>query len=54
MMASMTTIFGMLPLVTDNLFGSGSVTIMGGLLFGTIITLLIVPVLYATFFNVKN
>jgi multidrug efflux pump subunit AcrB len=53
MMASMTTIFGMLPLVTDDLFGAGSVTIMGGLLFGSLITLLMVPVLYATFFKIK-
>jgi multidrug efflux pump subunit AcrB len=53
MMASLTTIFGMMPLVTDDLFGSGAVTIMGGLLFGALITLLIVPVLYATFFGIK-
>ncbi|MDR1582824.1 MAG: efflux RND transporter permease subunit [Prevotellaceae bacterium] len=53
MMASMTTIFGMLPLVNDDLFGAGAVTIMGGLLFGTLITLLIIPVLYALFFNIK-
>ncbi|MDR3252721.1 MAG: efflux RND transporter permease subunit, partial [Tannerella sp.] len=52
-MASMTTIFGMLPLVTDDLFGAGAVAIMGGLLFGTLITLFIVPVLYATFFRIK-
>ncbi|MDR1667150.1 MAG: efflux RND transporter permease subunit [Bacteroidales bacterium] len=53
MMASLTTILGMLPLITDDLFGSGSVTIMGGLLFGTLITLLFVPILYAVFFNIK-
>jgi multidrug efflux pump subunit AcrB len=53
MMASLTTIFGMLPLVNDDLFGAGAVTIMGGLLFGTLITLLIIPVLYALFFNIK-
>jgi len=53
MMASLTTVFGMLPLVTDDLFAAGSITIMGGLLFGTLITLLIVPVLYAVFFGIK-
>jgi multidrug efflux pump subunit AcrB len=53
MMASLTTIFGMLPLITDDLFGAAAVTIMGGLLFGTLITLLIVPVLYAAFFKIK-
>ncbi|MDR2472655.1 MAG: efflux RND transporter permease subunit [Tannerella sp.] len=54
MMASLTTIVGMLPLVTDNLFGAGAVTIMGGLLFGTIITLLILPVIYAIFFGISK
>jgi multidrug efflux pump subunit AcrB len=53
MMASMTTIVGMIPLVTDDLFGAGAVTIMGGLLFGTLITLFIIPVLYAVFFRIK-
>ena len=53
MMASMTTIVGMLPLVTDDLFGAGAVAIMGGLLFGTLITLFIVPVLYAIIFRIR-
>ncbi len=46
MMASLTTILGMIPLVSDVLFGSMAVSIMGGLLVGTIITLVILPVLY--------
>ena len=54
MMASMTTVLGMIPLLTDAMFGSLAVTIMGGLLFGTIITLLVIPVLYALFFKVKK
>ncbi len=54
MMASLTTILGMLPLLTDAMFGSMAVTIMGGLFFGTIITLLFVPVLYAMFYGVKQ
>jgi multidrug efflux pump subunit AcrB len=53
MMASLTTIFGMLPLAGDDMFGAGAVTIMGGLLFGTLITLLVIPVLYALFFHIK-
>ncbi len=53
MMASLTTILGMIPLLSDSLFGSGATTIMGGLLFGTFVTLLFVPVLYAVFFNIK-
>lgn len=54
MMASLTTILGMLPLLTDAMFGAMAVTIMGGLFFGTIITLLFVPVLYAMFYGVKR
>lgn len=53
MMASMTTILGMIPLVGDAMFGSMAVTIMGGLLFSTIATLFFVPLLYAIFFKIK-
>lgn len=53
MMASMTTVLGMIPLLTDAMFGSLAVTIMGGLLFGTLITLLFIPILYAIFFHIK-
>jgi len=52
MMASLTTILGMIPLVPDAMFGSLSVTIMGGLFVGTLITLLFIPVLYSLFFKV--
>ena len=54
MMASMTTVLGMIPLLTDAMFGSLAVTIMGGLLFGTVITLLFIPVLYALCFGITN
>ncbi|SMO38100.1 Multidrug efflux pump subunit AcrB [Saccharicrinis carchari] len=53
MMASMTTILGMIPLLGDALFGSLAVTIMGGLLVGTLIILLFIPILYALFFGIK-
>jgi multidrug efflux pump subunit AcrB len=53
MMASLTTILGMIPLLTDDFFGSIAVTIMGGLFIGTIITLLFIPILYAVFFKIK-
>ena len=52
MMASLTTILGMIPLVPDAMFGSLAVTIMGGLFMGTLITLIFIPVLYALFFKV--
>lgn len=53
MMASMTTILGMIPLLWDAMFGSLAATIMGGLLFGTLITLIFIPTLYALFFGIK-
>ncbi|NLA64327.1 MAG: efflux RND transporter permease subunit, partial [Bacteroidales bacterium] len=53
MMASLTTILGIIPLLTDALFGSLAVTIMGGLLIGTLIILLFIPILYAIFFGIK-
>ncbi len=53
MMASVTTIVGMIPLIFDDMFGALAVTIMGGLLVGTLITLIFIPVLYAIFFHIK-
>ena len=53
MMASLTTVLGMIPLLSDAMFGSMAAAIMGGLLFGTIITLVFVPVLYALFFHIE-
>lgn len=53
MMASLTTILGMIPLLSDAMFGSMAATIMGGLLFSTLATLFFVPVLYAMFFKIK-
>ncbi len=45
-LASFTTIVGMLPLIPDPMYGSLAVTIMGGLLLGTLVTLLLLPLLY--------
>ncbi len=53
LMAAITTILGMLPLLTDAFFVSMAVTIMFGLGFATVLTLIVVPVLYAIFFRVK-
>ncbi|WP_455667370.1 efflux RND transporter permease subunit [Phocaeicola sp.] len=54
MMASLTTILGMIPLLADAMFGSLAAAIMGGLLFSTLITLLFIPILYALFFHIKQ
>ncbi|MGM0643670.1 MAG: efflux RND transporter permease subunit, partial [Thermodesulfobacteriota bacterium] len=51
LMASMTTVLGMTPLVFDPFYRGMSVTIMGGLTFGTVLTLIVVPVLYSIFFG---
>lgn len=52
MMASLTTALGMLPLFTDAFFAAMAVTITFGLLFATVLTMIVVPVLYAIFFRV--
>lgn len=54
LMASLTTILGMIPLVPDAMFGSMAVTIMGGLVMATFICLVIIPVLYALFYGIKK
>ena len=46
MLASLTTIFGMSPLLTDDFFREMAVCIMSGLLFATLLTLVAVPVFY--------
>jgi multidrug efflux pump subunit AcrB len=51
LMAAMTTVLGMTPLVFDPFYRGMSVTIMGGLTFGTVLTLIVVPVLYSIFFR---
>jgi len=51
-LAAFTTVLGMIPLLSDAFFGAMAVTIMGGLTFATILTLVVVPVLYCTIFRV--
>ncbi len=54
MMAASTTVLGMLPLVVDAFFVSMAVTIMFGLAFASVLTLIVVPVLYAIFFQASK
>ena len=51
MLASLTTVLGMVPLLFDDVFSSLAATIMGGLLVGTVIVLVFIPVLYSLFFS---
>lgn len=48
-LAAATTILGMIPLLSDAFFASMAVTIMGGLAFASILTLIAAPVLYRIF-----
>ena len=52
-MASLTTILGMIPLLQDAFFIAMAVTIMFGLGFATVLTLIVVPVLYTVFYKIK-
>jgi multidrug efflux pump subunit AcrB len=53
-MAALTTVLGMIPLLADAFFVSMAVTIMFGLTFATVLTLVVVPVLYAIFFGISE
>jgi multidrug efflux pump subunit AcrB len=53
-LAAATTILGMIPLLPDVFFVNMAITIMAGLGFATLLTLLVVPALYAIFFKVPN
>lgn len=54
LMASLTTVLGMSPLLFDDMFGSMATAIMFGLLVGSVITLVIVPVLYAILYRIDT
>lgn len=49
----LTTVLGVVPLIWDPFFRSLAVVIICGLSFATILTLIIVPTLYAVFYRVK-
>ncbi|MGI9895474.1 efflux RND transporter permease subunit [Vibrio natriegens] len=53
-MAAVTTILGMIPLVFDAFFGSMAITIMAGLGFATVLTLIVVPVMFAILFRINS
>ncbi|MDH3214629.1 MAG: efflux RND transporter permease subunit, partial [Myxococcales bacterium] len=53
-MAAATTALGMIPLVLDAFFVAMAVTIIFGLIFATVLTMVVVPVLYAVVFRVPS
>ncbi len=54
MMASVTTIVGVMPLLSDPMYASMAITIMCGLLVGTIATLVLFPLFYALAYGISN
>ena len=50
----LTTVLGVIPLLWDPFFKSLAVVIICGLSFATILTLIVVPTLYAVFFRVRG
>jgi multidrug efflux pump subunit AcrB len=52
-MAAVTTILGLIPLLFDAFYNSMAVVIMFGLGFATILTLLVIPVLYTVAYGIK-
>jgi multidrug efflux pump subunit AcrB len=50
-MAALTTALGMIPLLMDAFFVSMATTIIGGLTFATVLTMIVVPVFYSIFYR---
>ncbi len=53
-LAALTTMLGMTPLVSNAFFESMAVTIIFGLGFATLLTLVVLPVLYAIFYRAEH
>jgi multidrug efflux pump subunit AcrB len=53
-MVVLTTVLGMIPLLTDPFFGAMAVCIMFGLSFAAMLSLVVMPALYAIIFRVKE
>lgn len=54
LMAAITTILGMIPLLFDVVFGGMAATIVFGLTFATLLTLFVTPALYAIFYHINH
>jgi multidrug efflux pump subunit AcrB len=52
-LGALTTILGVAPLLLDPFFKSMAITIMFGLLFATLLTLIVIPLLYAMVFRIR-
>lgn len=54
MMGTLTTVLGVIPLFFDAFFQSMAVVLVFGLTFATLLTLILIPVLYSVFMRVSN
>ena len=54
LLVAVTTVLGMIPLLQDPFFVAMAATIMFGLAFACVLTMIVVPVLYAIFFGVRE
>ncbi len=52
--AALTTVLGMMPLMPDAFYAAMAVTIMCGLTFATILTMVVIPVNYALVFRIRR
>ena len=53
-LTALAAVLAMIPLSRSAFYGSMAISIMGGLIVATALTLLFLPALYATWFKVKN
>ena len=53
-LGAITTILGVMPLLQDAFWISMAMTIMAGLTFGTVLTMVLVPTLYATLHRIPS
>jgi multidrug efflux pump subunit AcrB len=53
-MVVLTTVLGSIPLLADPFFGAMAVCIIFGLAFAAVLSLLVMPALYAIFFNIHE
>ena len=53
-MAAATTVLGMIPLFSDAFYVAMAVTIVGGLMVATVLTMIVVPTFYAILFKAKK
>jgi multidrug efflux pump subunit AcrB len=54
MLTAISTVLGMIPIAPTVFWGPMAFAIMGGLLVGTILTLVFLPTLYVTWFRGKE